>query len=401
MAHCQAIAAFTDHPDNITRLFLGPATRACHRYLTDWMNSLGMHVRVDAAGNLRALYESDSRPARRLLIGSHLDSVPNAGRYDGVLGVVLAVQLIQCLAGEHLRYEIEVVGFSEEEGVRFGSPYIGSRALAGTLDAALLERRDQTGISVREAIAAFGLDPSQLAEAHLSPNTGAYLEFHIEQGPVLDQLGKSLGVVPSIMGQNRATLTFGGRPNHAGTTPMHLRHDALCAAAQWVLDVERKANAIAGAVATVGSLQTWPGAGNVIPGEVTASLDVRHADDAVRCRVFDQIVSAAAEVASARGIRLRCETLLQQSAVAMDEHLTQLAQGTIHNCGIRCESLPSGAGHDAAILAPILPSAMLFLRTPNGLSHHPDEAVLPQDIESALRAGAEILERLKQCSYLI
>ncbi len=214
-----------------------------------------MTVRVDAAGNLRGVYPAATTPAPRLLLGSHVDTVPDAGAFDGVLGVVLAIALVDALGGRRLPFSIEVAAFSEEEGVRFGVPFIGSRALAGTLDADLLARRDAAGITVEQAIRAFGLDPAQLAEAKLDPSTFAYIEFHIEQGPVLESLDLPLAVVTAIAGQSRLAVTFRGQANHAGTTPMHLRRDALAAASRWISVVERHARATAGLVATVGTIQ--------------------------------------------------------------------------------------------------------------------------------------------------
>ncbi len=210
------------------------------------MKPLGASVRIDAAGNFRGVYPSARPNAPRLLIGSHLDTVPNAGAYDGVLGVVLAVALLEELQGRKLPFGIEVVGFSEEEGVRFGTPFIGSRALVGTLDGELLNVRDAQGISVRKAIENFGLNPDEIPQAKLGSDTLGYLEFHIEQGPVLESLNQPLAAVEAIAGQSRLEFTFCGRANHAGTTPMHLRRDAIAGAAEWIGTVERVAQEVAG-----------------------------------------------------------------------------------------------------------------------------------------------------------
>ncbi len=244
--------------------------------------------------------------APRLLIGSHLDTVPGAGAFDGILGVVLGIALIESLGRRRLPFAIEVVGFSDEEGVRFGVPFIGSRALVGTVDAALLEKKDTRGVTVAEAIQDFGLDPSSMPEAAPQGPVLGYLEFHIEQGPVLDQLGLPLGVVEAIVGQTQARVSFRGRANHAGTTPMYLRHDAVAAAAEWILAVESEARAVPGLVATVGQVEALPGASNVIAGEVRASLDVRHATDAQRTAAVDRILSAARNIAEQRGLEFEC-----------------------------------------------------------------------------------------------
>ena len=282
IARCREIAACTEVPGEITRLFLTPPMHKVHALLRDWMEAAGMTVRIDAIGNLRGLWPGLAPGSPRLLIASHLDTVPNAGAFDGILGVVLGVAIVEELHSHLLPFAIEVIGFSEEEGVRFSKPFLGSLALIGKLDADTLARTDHSGISVREAIQAYGLDPMQLPSAALTNETFAYLEFHIEQGPVLENEDMSLGVVEALVGQTRMELIFAGQANHAGTTPMHLRHDAMAAAAEWIVAVEDYASSHNGLVATVGKVEAAPGAGNVIAGKVTTSLDVRHADDRAR-----------------------------------------------------------------------------------------------------------------------
>ncbi len=359
-----------------------------------------MQVRLDAAGNLKGLYRGQAGSAKRLIIGSHLDTVPNGGAYDGVLGVVLGIALVEALNGERLPFAIEIIGFSEEEGVRFGFPFIGSRAVAGTLDDVMLERTDCDGISVRKAIERFGLDPAGLAEAAAIADSGAYLEFHIEQGPVLDNLRLPLGVVTAIAGQSRALVTFSGEANHAGTTPMFLRKDGLCAAAEWILQVEQEARAHEGLVATVGRMEVKPGATNVVPGEVTATLDVRHASDWSRSSSFDKLLASASAIAQRRGIPFVHRVLMNQPAVRMDGEMTERAAQALQAAGLTAHRMASGAGHDAMVVAPIVPSAMIFLRSPNGISHHPDELVLGEDVAVALKAGFQLLNNLKSCRYL-
>jgi allantoate deiminase len=351
-------------------------------------------VRVDAAGNLRGLLRSaggDRTP--RLFIGSHLDTVPGAGAFDGVLGVVLSVALVESLAGRPLPFALEVVGFSDEEGVRFGVPFIGSRALAGTLDEAVLARRDASGRSVADAMREFGLDPARLGEARASDGLG-YLEFHIEQGPVLDSLGLPLGVVTAITGQSRVEVTFTGQSAHAGTTPMALRQDALAGAAAWIGRVEHDARATPDLVATVGRLDVSPGAANVVAARCRASLDVRHADDTTRRAVVERLLVAADDIASRRGLSASSETMLDQPAVPMDPRLAGRLADAVRRCGLAEHRLASGAGHDAMILAGCMPAAMLFLRSPGGISHHPDERVLAGDVEAALAVGRLVLQDL-------
>ncbi len=381
---CRELALCTEEPGRTTRTFLSPPMRDVHRILTDWMSDLGMQVSVDAAGNLHGLHGSPDAP--RLMIASHLDTVPGAGAFDGILGVVLGIALCE----SHPKLAIEVAGFSEEEGVRFGMPFIGSRALVGTLDAAALAKYDRDGISVEQAIRNYGLDPGQILNAKLSPRVFAYLEFHIEQGPVLDQAGVPLAVVDSIVGQSRFSLTFKGHANHAGTTPMHLRRDALAAAAEWILDVEATGNLESGLVATVGALTVLPNAGNVIPGQVRASLDVRHASDEIRLQSVERLLRSAASIAVLRDSFVEHAELLNQSTIAMDPDLCKTLSGyaPFH--------MSSGAGHDAMILAPHVPSAMLFLRSPGGISHHPDEAVRTEDVAAALEVGQQFIHELER-----
>jgi allantoate deiminase len=329
-----------------------------------------------------------------LLIGSHLDTVPNSGAYDGILGVVLGVSLIEALDGRKLPFGIEVVGFSEEEGVRFGTPFIGSRALVGRLDTELLARQDARGISVRKAIESFGLDFAEIPRAALKSDTLGYLEFHIEQGPVLENLGRPLGIVESIVGQSRLSFTFVGRANHAGTTPMNLRKDALAAAAEWITIVERRAQGFPELVATVGSVEVEPGAPNVIAGEVRATLDLRHAADDIRTRAVEELIREAEQITKRRGLSVHWNAQLNQPAVLMDSFLTRQCEEAIRSAGCEPYRIVSGAGHDAMILAEKVPCAMIFLRSPGGISHNPKESVFVEDVAKALESGLHLLDQL-------
>ena len=370
----------------------------CHRELTKWLAAAGAEVSVDAAGNLRAFYAAEESKAPRLLLGSHLDTVPNAGAYDGVLGVVLGVALIEALEGRRLPFAIELVGFSEEEGVRFGMPFIGSRALVGTLDEQFLNCQDRNGISIRTAIKHFGLDPEQIPRAVTSENTLAYLEFHIEQGPVLESLGHPLGIVEAIAGQTRMDFIFIGRANHAGTTPMHLRHDAIAAAAEWILAVESSAQSEPGLVSTVGQIAATPGATNVIAGQARLSLDLRHRSDENRLRTAAALTILAAQIAARRGLTVRTNELLSQRAVEMDEFLVGEIENAMRSVGCPPHRMVSGAGHDAMILAEKVPAAMIFLRTPGGISHDPSESVMTEDVAKAIECGLNLLEQLASSS---
>jgi len=299
------------------------------------------------------------------------------------------------LRGQHLPFAIEVIGFSEEQGVRFNKPFLGSLALIGKLDPETLARTDRNGITIAEAIRDYGLDPANLRDAIMTDESFAYLEIHIEQGPILENEGASLGIVEALVGQTRIQLTFTGHANHAGTSPMHLRHDAMAAAADWIVAVEAYANAHTGLVATVGKVETFPGAGNVIAGKVTASLDVRHANDQARQAAVSSLMDSANSAAAKRGVHVSAQTQLEQSAVPLSPPLTQLLHVAAERTGFPSRRMTSGAGHDAMIVAQRLPSTMLFLRSPGGLSHHPDETVLPQDIEAALATAMEFLTLLR------
>jgi len=395
VARCLEIAACTEVPGEITRLFLTPPMHAVHALLQGWMEAAGMTVYVDAIGNLRGLWPGPAPGSPRLLIASHLDTVPNAGAFDGILGVVLGVAIVEELQGQHLPFAIEVIGFSEEEGVRFSKPFLGSLAVIGKLDAETLASTDRNGISIAKAIREYGLDPAQLPRAVLSEDAFAYLEFHIEQGPVLESKGAPLGVVEALVGQTRMQLVFTGLANHAGTTPMHLRHDAMAAAAEWIVAIEEYASSQDGLVATVGKVEASPGVVNVVAGSVMASLDVRHSDDAVRKAAVAAIMQCAEASAAKRGVHLTAHTQLEQAAITLDPHLTTILQNAAAQAGFPSRRMTSGAGHDAMILAPTIPSTMLFLRSPGGLSHHPDETVLPQDVEAALATAMEFLTHLR------
>ena len=394
IARCKKLASFTEGPDCTRRTFLSPPMRDCHREIARWMESLGVQARVDAAGNIRGVYPAVQPNAPRLLIGSHLDTVPNAGAYDGVLGVVLAVALLEELRGRRFCFGIEVVGFSEEEGVRFGTPFIGSRALVGRLDKKLLEIRDAHGTSMREAIEEFGLNPDEIPQAELENDSMGYFEFHIEQGPVLEKLNLPLAVVEAIAGQSRLEFTFLGRANHAGTTPMHHRCDAVAGAAQWIGAVERLAQEVPGLVATVGKIEATPGATNVIAGEAWLTLDVRHSSDEIRTRAVVDLIRHAEGIAARRGLSVRENTLLSQRAVAMDAFFNGEIEQAILKTGCKPHRMVSGAGHDAMIMAEKVPSAMIFLRTPGGTSHDPAESVAVEDIQKAIECGLHLLDQL-------
>ena len=398
---CRQLAKLSEDRAAITRTFLSRPMRDVQTALAAWMARAGMTVRVDAIGNLRGvLPPSVSRTAvtapPRFYIGSHLDTVPNAGAFDGVLGVVLAIALVELLGDRRFPFALEIVGFSDEEGVRFGVPFLGSLVLAGSFDMALLDRVDAAGRTMREAIRGFGLEPNRIPEAQAPPNALGYVEFHIEQGPVLDNLNLPLAVVDGISGQCRVDVTFVGMAAHAGTTPMKMRKDALACAAAWITEVEREALTTPGLVATVGRVEAEPGASNVITGRCTVSLDVRHPADAMRKAAADRLASAAREIASRRGLELIWETRVDQSSAAMDPSIAAMLDRAVERAGAPPHRMSSGAGHDAMILTSRMPAGMVFLRCAGGISHHPGESVREEDVAAALDAGLMFLDELEK-----
>ena len=394
LERCRRLASFSEDQDSLRRTFLSRPMIDCHREVARWLKPFEASIRVDAAGNLRALYPGIQSKSPRLMMGSHLDTVPNAGGYDGMLGVVLAISLLDALGGRKLPFGIEVIGFSEEEGVRFGVPFIGSRALVGRLDEELLARQDACGISVRKAIENFGLNPAEIPQACLTKEYLGFIEFHIEQGPVLEHLGLPLAAVDSIVGQSRLELIFFGCSNHAGTTPMNLRSDALAAAAEWIIAVECGARKTAGLVATVGRIEAKPGATNVIAGETRLTLDVRHAADEIRIQAVNDLVGQAKAIADRRGLTIEWSVLLEQRAVSMDSFLVNEIEQAMKAIGCLPHRMMSGAGHDAMIMAEKIPAAMIFLRTPGGISHDPSESVAVEDVEKAIDCGLQLLDQL-------
>jgi allantoate deiminase len=401
VARCKKLASFSEDRERILRTFLSPPIRDCHRLVSQWLTAAGAEVRLDAAGNLRGFYATAQEDSPRLLIGSHLDTIPNAGAYDGILGVLLAIALLESLQNRRLPFAIEVIGFSDEEGVRFGEPFIGSRALVGRLDEVLLSCQDANGISVRAAIENFGLNPTEIPRATITDDTLGYLEFHIEQGPVLDWRQRPLGAVECIVAQTRLELVFSGCTNHAGTTPMPLRRDALAGAAEWVVAVESTAQNSPGLVATVGRIEANPGAVNAIPGMARVTLDVRHGSDELCARAAEQLVRLAEEIAERRALTLRWSELLRQKAVRMDEFLVGQIEEAIRAVGCEPLRMVSGAGHDAMILAEKVPSAMIFLRSPGGVSHDPAESVLIEDVAKALECGLRLLDQLAKSAEFL
>ena len=387
LERCARLAEVSEEPGRLVRRFATPAMREAYELVGGWMRDAGLEVREDAAGNLIGRREGPEG-ARTLLLGSHLDTVIDAGAYDGPLGVLGAIALVERL-GE-MPFAIEVVGFADEEGVRYPTSFLGSSALAGRFPPGWLKLPDRDGIKLRDALREFGGDPDAIAGAARRPEELlAYVELHIEQGPVLERRGAAVGVVSTITGQTHAELTFRGEAGHAGTVPMNARRDALAAAAEWMLAAEAVARRRPGLVSTVGKLAVHPGARNVIPGEVWLTLDVRHTSDALRRQAVADLRAEAEQVCAAREVALQWDARGETAAVPTSRELTERLSDAVAASGLHVETLPSGAGHDGVAVAPVAPIAMLFVRCAGGISHNPAEAVAEADVAVAL----DVLER--------
>lgn len=384
-----ALGTITDDHEHgrLTRTFGSRAMRRANDLVGAWMRQAGMRVREDAIANLIGRYEAQSSTAKTLLLGSHLDTVVNAGKFDGALGVLVAIECVSRLHRNNIRlpFALEVIGFCDEEGVRYQSTYLGSRAMAGTFNPEDLKRKDRSGITMADALRDLGGQPEAIDSCRRQPkDLLGYVEVHLEQGPVLESKNTPIGIVTSIAGQTRGQLRFLGQAGHAGTVPMDLRRDALCAAAEFVLALETHARNTDGLRATVGEITALPGAGNVIPGEALLTLDVRHPADVVRETSVRKLREKAASIAAGRKCSVEFEIVHQAASVACDPALTdKLAVAVRQLQQAEPLFLPSGAGHDAAALAAITPVAMLFVRCKGGISHHPDESVSAADIQLA------------------
>ena len=393
LARLDELAAITDEPGRITRLYLSPAHRRAADAVAGWMRDLGLDVSEDATGTVRGFLAA-GRPGRdanrKLLIGSHIDSVIDAGRFDGCLGVVAGLALIAELKerGQDLPFGIEVLAFGDEEGVRFPTALSSSSACAGSYRAEWLELADAQGIKLKDALRTFGCDPTRIRDAAIPPGSVVgYLELHIEQGPVLEHQGDALGVVSSIAGQSRFRFTIKGEAGHAGTNPMPLRRDAFAALAEFSLIIERIARQGTGSlVATIGRVTVKPGAVNVVPGEVEATLDIRAGSDAPRLAAIDRIRHEADQLAERRGVKIRIERFLDVPTCPMNADFQDGLAAAVGSLGESARRLPSGAGHDAQAMARAFPAAMLFVRSHDGISHNPAEYTSPTDLGLAVEA---------------
>ena len=396
MARLDEFAGFTDEPGRLTRLYLSPSYRAaCERY-AEWAHAIGLDPEIDAAGNVHARYEGKRKGAPALMIGSHIDTVRDAGRYDGNLGALAALAVVEQLAesGERLDYAVDIVAFGDEEGVRFPTTMTGSRALAGLVPAGCLALRDSDGITLRDALTKFGGDPERIG-ALRARGIAAFVELHIEQGPVLEAENLPIGTVGAINGATRLAATVEGLAGHAGGVPMRLRQDALAASAEMILAIEARAKKEPELVATVGRIDAEPGAINVIPGLVRFSIDVRAPRDEWRRRAVSDIATALQEIAVRRKIKLTLAQTHEASAYVCDPRIVAAFDAAAKAVGQRPYHLPSGAGHDTMIMGQICPAGMLFVRCKGGISHNPLESITSEDCDIALAALTRFVRDFK------
>src|SRR6185503_15742767 len=394
LERCESLAQHSELPGGLTRVFLSPQARAATDKVLGWMREAGMQAKLDAIGNAAGRYEGNRPGLPCLMLGSHLDTVRDAGKYDGMLGVLSAIECVHALnaAQERLPFAIEVIGFGDEEGVRFGTTLLGSRAVAGIFDMAVLKAKDSLGKTMFDALREFGLDPARIpAIARKKGDVLAYAELHIEQGPVLEAQGLPVGVVTAINGFSRLRVTLRGAAGHAGTVPMNLRRDALAGAAECALAVERVATSHPELVGTVGRFEVKPGAINVIPGEVMFTVDVRAPQDSLREDAVALMRSEIDNVCRTRKLTQEIENLQDFGVTACAPRLIEQMERAVAGRGFRVRRLPSGAGHDGMALGAIAEICMLFVRCKRGISHSPLESITREDADAGVKVLFEFI----------
>jgi allantoate deiminase len=396
MARLDELARFSSDQGALTRLYLTPQHKAAALQVRAWMEEAGLEAHIDAVGNVVGRYEGTTPDLPALILGSHIDTVRNAGKYDGNLGVVAAIQALAALneRRERFPFAIEIVAFGDEEGVRFPVTLTGSRTLAGILDPAALDVEDAEGISIREALQQFGCNPFEIPEVpRRKDRVLGYVEVHIEQGPVLEVENLPLGVVTAIAGASRFRIEVKGVAGHAGTVPMRLRQDALAAAAEMMLAIERIAGETEDLVATVGCIEASPGAVNVIPSGTRFTLDIRSPSDNVRATAIARLTQEFAAIAKRRGVEHQIARSYDEAAATCAPWLIEQLEAAVVRTGNRAIRLPSGAGHDGLAMVALCPIAMLFVRCKGGISHNPAESITPEDADVAVRGLIEFLTR--------
>ena len=393
------LGAISEEPGKLTRIYLSKELRTASDLILGWMREAGMSAHLDAIGNVCGRYEGERPGAPCLMLGSHYDTVRDAGKWDGPLGVITAIACVADLnrRGKRLPFAIEVVGFADEEGVRFASTLIGSRALAGTFDESALSTRDRDGVSMRDALVQFGLDPDHIgAAARARRELLAYLELHIEQGPVLEAQNLPVGVVTAIAGATRLAARLTGMAGHAGTVPMALRRDALSGAAECIVAIEEFCRTDeSGLVGTVGYIQARPGATNVIPGEVSFTIDMRAPTDMHRKRAVADVVRQIEAIAKRRQLALQLDITHENRTAPCAPWLNEQIARAIAAEGLGVFELPSGAGHDGMAMIDIADVGMIFVRCRGGISHHPDEHVDLADADAGARVLLRVIENFR------
>lgn len=392
----EALAKLSESPDYLMRPSFTPSMKRANALVAEWMRAAGMSVREDAVSNLIGRYEGLTPDAGTLLIGSHIDTVIDAGKYDGTLGVLLGLACVEELAaqGRRLPLAIEVIAFCDEEGLRYKLSFVGSRAFAGVLSYEHLDLEDAEGVPLQRAMADYGGLPPFTPERRNPSDPIGYLEAHIEQGPVLESAGVPVGIVSGIQGLNRFEVVFSGEAGHAGTVPMLLRRDALVAAARFIVAVQETARTVEGLVATVGQIQALPGASNAIPGRAVLSLDLRHMDEAARRGAIAALSEQAAQIAERERVGLRWTEITDTPATPCSPRIMAALSASAQALGVPSKSLASGAGHDAVMIARIAPVGMLFVRCKDGISHNPAEYCSPVDAETAADVLLGAIEQL-------
>jgi len=392
------LASVSEDEDCITRTYGTPAFIDGRNMVEQWMREAGLQMRKDNIGNLRGRLLSDNANAKTFVVASHIDTIINAGKFDGPLGVLMGIDLIEELirTKTKLPFHIELIGFCDEEGCRFHSTYLGSKAVAGSFDNSILDAKDEAGISLQEVIEMNGGDVNKLSKDAIAKQDWlGYFEIHIEQGPVLYEKNIPVAVVTGIAGQYRAGMVFNGEAGHAGTVPMDMRKDALACAAEFIVETEKIARANKEQiVATIGKTHIINAASNVIPGEVICSLDVRSADEKKLAVVYEEIKTKAEDICRKRNILLEWNLIQQHKPVKCDKSMTVLMEQSVTDAGYDVVKLVSGAGHDAVPISEVSPVAMLFVKCFKGISHNPAENVEAEDIAAAIKVSDNFILQL-------
>ena len=394
----EALALVSEDKDFLSRQYLTPQHKKVNDLVADWMKLAGMKAWQDPIGNIVGRYEGHESGLPALMLGSHLDTVVNAGKFDGMLGVATAIHCVASLQhrGKRLPVALEVIGFADEEGTRFKSTYLGSKAVAGTFDLATLDRLDTAGISMRKALSSFGLDTENIPKAARNKNEiSAYVELHIEQGPVLEEKNLAAGIVTEIAGATRFTVEIIGKAGHAGTVPLDLRQDALVTASECIIKIEELAKNSPNTVVTVGEISIKPGASNVIPGQTLFTIDLRSADNDVRRKVENELHKALKEICTKRKTKLMTTKTHSAESTNCSNNVIKQLEDAFIDCGHPTYFLPSGAGHDAAAMSDITNTGMIFIRCREGISHNPAESVEIEDIESGFQIMLKFVENFK------